>query len=417
MVIWYLNHYATPPQYNFPGRPFNLARYFLEKGHTVINFCASFHHLRKKSAGTEDIDQIRLFSDVPYYHIKTIKYRGNGIFRIINMLGYTFGLLRLEKKITTGELSKPDIVIPSCVHIFSYLAASYLKRKIDIKLIYEVRDIWPLSLIELAGVSPFNPLIIWMKRIERKAYTEADAVVSLLRNGLEHMQPLGLRPERFHYIPNGVNQEEWNTTSVSIPETHKKVFDWCRKIRKMIVIYTGAHGPPNALDQIFQLRKFVKNGDFPYHFVMIGEGVIKDQLMKQANSEEISFVSFLPGVSKDVARACIEKADICFMPLQESSVFRFGVSPNKLGDYFMAGKPVLYAAKAGNDPVKESGAGISVPPYQARQLYEALRAFSEMSSVEIYEMGHRGKQYALQNLEWSVLGKRYLDICENLIGT
>jgi hypothetical protein len=69
------------------------------------------------------------------------------------------------------------------------------------------------------------------------------------------------------------------------------------------------------------LKKLVKNDDFPYHFVLIGEGVIKDKLMKKANSEEIRFVSFLPGVSKDTARACIEMADICFMPLRESSVF------------------------------------------------------------------------------------------------
>ncbi len=417
MIIWYLNHYATPPQYNFPGRPFGLSRYFIGKGHTFINFCASYHHLRKKPAGPEDINHIRFFDDVPYYHIKTIKYRGNGIYRILNMLGYTLGIMRLTRKISAGKLNKPDIIIPSCVHIFSYLAASYLKKKNDIKLIYEVRDIWPLSLIELAEVSPLNPFIIWMKRIEHNAYIEADAVVSLLRNALKHMQPLGLNPERFHYIPNGVNREEWNRSSVSIPETHKKVFDLCRKQNKMIVIYTGAHGPPNALDQVFRLKKVVKNGDFPYHFVLIGEGVMKDKLLKQAQSEKISFVSFLPKVSKDVARACIEKADICFMPLRESSVFQFGVSPNKLGDYLMAGKPVLYAVKAGNDPIKESGAGISVQPYNPMQLDKALRKFSEMSSNKRYEMGKKGTQYALNNLEWSVLGKRYLDICENLMGT
>jgi glycosyltransferase involved in cell wall biosynthesis len=120
-------------------------------------------------------------------------------------------------------------------------------------------------------------------------------------------------------------------------------------------------------------------------------------------------------VSKDIARACIKEADICFMPLRESSVFKFGVSPNKLGDYFMGGKPVLYAVKAGNDQVKESGAGISVQPYDARQLDEALKIFSKMSVEEKYEMGQKGKHYALQNLEWTVLGKHYLNICENLI--
>ena len=140
------------------------------------------------------------------------------------------------------------------MHSFSFLAASRLKRKLGAKLLYEVRDIWPLALIELAGVSSWNPIIIWMKSIERKAYTEADAVVSLLPNALEHMQPLGLEPRRFHYIPNGVNQKEWNTESGTIPARHQKVFDWCREKNKLIVLYTGAHGPPNGLDQIFLLK-------------------------------------------------------------------------------------------------------------------------------------------------------------------
>ena len=41
-----------------------------------------------------------------------------------------------------------------------------LKEKLRAKIIYEVRDIWPLSLIELAGVSSWNPLVLWMKQID-----------------------------------------------------------------------------------------------------------------------------------------------------------------------------------------------------------------------------------------------------------
>ena len=149
--------------------------------------------------------------------------------------------------------------------------------------------------------------------------------------------------------------------------------------------------------------------------MLIGEGAVKDELIKQAQNESIHFVSFLPGVTKNIIRPCIERADICFMPLQNSSIFRFGVSPNKLGDYFMAGKPVLYAVSAGNNPVQDAGAGISVQPYHAQQLHEALRIFSRMSDAQRREMGARGKAYALQNLEWSVLGEKYLSVCKNLI--
>ena len=416
MIIWYLNHYATPPHAAFPGRPYHLASYFSHHGHRFINFCASFHHLRKSAASTSDLNHIKLFDGIPHYHLKTTRYRGNGFFRVINMLEYAYRVSRLDKKIKIGILQKPDIVIPSCVHLFSYLAADHLKKKFDVKIIFEVRDIWPLSLIELAGVPRHHPLIIWMKRIERKAYCEADAVVSLLPEARHHMQSLGLDSKRYFFIPNGVSRNEWDATPGIVPERHRQVFDWCKENKKLIVLYAGAHGPPNALDQIFRLKDRVGKIDKrPYHFVLIGDGALKAKLIKQAQDESIDFVSFLPRVTKDIIRACIEKADICFMPLQDSSIFRFGVSPNKLGDYFMAGKPVLFAVNAGNDPVKDAGAGISVQPYNTRQLHEALEEFSRMSVSHRQEMGARGKAYALQNLEWTVLGQKYLSICNDLM--
>jgi glycosyltransferase involved in cell wall biosynthesis len=416
VIIWYLNHYATPPHEAFPGRPYNLARYFNNSGHRFINFCASFHHLRKSAAASEDIDRLKPIDGVPHYYLKTTRYSGNGMFRIMNMLEYTYRVSRLDDKIHAGILEKPDIVIPSCVHLFSFLAAAQLKKKADVKIIFEVRDIWPLSLVELAGISKHNPLIIWMRHIERKAYREADAVVSLLPKAMDHMQPLGLDPQRFHYIPNGVSRAEWDDPPGIIPENHRKIFDWCKQNDKLIVLYTGAHGTPNALDQIFGLKEMMPN-DYacPFHFVLIGEGAAKTELIKQARDQSIDFVSFLPRVTKDIIRPCIDKADICFMSLQDSTIFRFGVSPNKLGDYFMAGKPVLYAVNAGNDPVQDAGAGISVQPYHAHQLHEALKTFCSMPAARRQEMGARGKKYALQNLEWNVLGEQYLGICKKLM--
>lgn len=332
------------------------------------------------------------------------------------MLEYTWRVSKLERQVQAGILEKPDIIIPSCVHIFSYLGAACLKKKFNTKIIFEVRDIWPMSLIELVGISPHNPMIIWMKLIERKAYREADAVVSLLPEAIDHMQPLGLDPQRFHFIPNGVSRAEWDGASGSIPASHQKVYDWCKENNKVIVLYAGAHGSPNALDQIFGLKKMMVNErDCPYHFVLIGEGAVKEELIRQANEESIHFVSFLPRVAKDVIRSCIKKADICFMSLQDSSIFRFGVSSNKLGDYFMAGKPVLYAVNAGNDLVQDAGGGISVQPYHAKQLHDALRKFCNMSEAQRHEIGLRGKEYALQNLEWAVLGEKYLNVCKNLI--
>jgi glycosyltransferase involved in cell wall biosynthesis len=81
----------------------------------------------------------------------------------------------------------------------------------------------------------------------------------------------------------------------------------------------------------------------------------------------------------------------------------------------MAGKPVVHAVNAGNDPVAEAGAGISTEPYNPGKLDSALRTFVAMGPAERERMGRRGRQYAMENLDWNVLGARYVTLCEGLM--
>ena len=415
MNIWYLNHYASPPGNGLPGRPYALARSMALLGHEVINFCAAEHHLRSGRAADDELNRIVVRDGVKYFQIPARPYQGNGYSRLMNMLDYSGAIRQLEELVGKGLLAKPDILIPSCVHLFTFSPARVLAKKMGAKLIFEVRDIWPLSLVELAGVSRWHPLILWMDFLERCAYRNCDAVVSLLPEALEHMGPRGLNRDDFHYIPNGINLDEWTGDGDPLPEEHKESFRCLREQGKLIVVYTGAHGPPNALDQIMDLAEINQNRNVPYHFVLIGDGVEREKLIQRSKEENLSFVTFLPRVTKRQAITAIRAADVCFISLKDVPVFRFGVSPNKLGDYLVAGKPVIYAIKAGNDPVRDAKAGVTVDPYNAAQLDTALQNFTQMSQVERDALGENGRKYALENLDWRVLGQKYADICESLL--
>lgn len=414
MNIWYLNHYATPSPYGSPGRPYALAINLEKLGHKVTIICATSHHARQ-SAPLGDHNQCREYEGVNYYHLPTRSYRGNGLNRLMNMLDFSRGIKNLSLKIDRKELVRPDILIPSCVHPLVFSPAYGLAKKYHAKLIYEIRDIWPLSLVELSGVPPMHPVVLWFKWIERKAYRQADAVVSLLPNALEHMAPLGLEKRKFHFIPNGINRQEWEAPSEPLSEEHEKVFRQIKDQGKLIVLYAGAHGPPNALDQILNLAQINNDKNKPYHFVLIGAGVEKQRLMQRVRDASISFVTFLPTITKQQVISALALADVCFVASQKNKIYRFGTSPNKLGDYFMSAKPVLNALDAtGNDFVKDAGAGITVDPYDTDQLEDALKRFCAMPKEERKAMGENGRRYALENLDWEVLGRRYASICESL---
>ena len=81
----------------------------------------------------------------------------------------------------------------------------------------------------------------------------------------------------------------------------------------------------------------------------------------------------------------------------------------------MAGKPVIHATNAGNDPVAEARAGITVPPYDPQELDKALLQFCEMSEEQRTNMGKNGTDYALKNLEWNLLAEKYNEIFTTLL--
>jgi glycosyltransferase involved in cell wall biosynthesis len=110
----------------------------------------------------------------------------------------------------------------------------------------------------------------------------------------------------------------------------------------------------------------------------------------------------------------VARADACFIGWQDRPIYRYGVSANKLFDYLMAGRAVVHAIAGCEDPVGASGGGIRVPPYNPPELDRALRALAAMSAAERDAMGERGRRHVIDEYEWSVLGRRYSDLCRRL---
>jgi glycosyltransferase involved in cell wall biosynthesis len=277
---------------------------------------------------------------------------------------------------------------------FSRLIHQYVQKN-DFKNFYNVLP----ATSESQSIKPDNTSLENLKKIE----FYKDIIIILPDDA------------RYHYIPNGVWANEWGNKPVKVPSAHQRIFDWCTHHKKLKIVYTGSHGPPNALDQILALKKTVGRRDVPYHFVLIGDGIQKSELMVQVERQRISFIDILPRVKQDEIPAILNQADVCFLGWQKKPIYDLGISPNKLCDYFLAAKPVLHAYQGSHDPVAAAGAGITVEPFNPRQLDDALRKFCEMTDAQRQFLGANGKKYALAYLEWSVIGENYYRICRHLV--
>ena len=169
--IWWINHHAVPPVVPGGTRHFSLAKSLKKLGYetTIIN--GSFDHLNSHFQEKGDFGKnlkeplLRSYEGVDFYSIPTPYYVGNAsIGRVKNMIAFYFGAMKYLRGVK--ELPKPDLIIGSVVHPFAAYAGYRLSRYYNVPFIYEVRDLWPRTLVELGRISSKHPFVILLDKLD-----------------------------------------------------------------------------------------------------------------------------------------------------------------------------------------------------------------------------------------------------------
>ena len=399
MNILLINHYAGGLKYGMEYRPFYMAREWIKMGHSVTIIGADFSHLRKKQpeAGEEFIEGIR------FIWLKSLKYQGNGIKRVCNILKFVLDLYFFNFKNIN-----PDLVIASSTYPLDIYPAQYIAKKYNAKLVYEVHDLWPLSPMELAGMSKYHPFIVLLQMAENYAYKKVDKVISMLPRAEQHMLEHGLAHNKFEYVPNGIDIEE----AIKSQNTNIKE-DFVLELKakgNFIVGYTGGHAISNALS--FLIKAASKLKDEKISFVLIGSGNEKSKLIDIVIKKQLSNVFFLDQIEKKEIYSMLKNFDVLYIGWQKKSLYRFGVCPNKLFDYMMAGKPIIHSITAGNDLVAEANCGISVPAEDEDAIAKAILRMKSLSKDEKEVLGFNGKKYVMEHHDYKILAGKFLKLIE-----
>ncbi|MDF1826991.1 MAG: glycosyltransferase family 4 protein [Legionellaceae bacterium] len=407
-VIWYCHHYAGSPSLGMSYRPYYFTQAFNQAGHNAFVIGASHHHLKQASEPQREAIKKQMIEDVPFILLKTRAYRENGLSRLMNMLQYAFNFRSHKKKIMklTG---KPDVIIVSSAHPFHFKTLEKLARQCGAKLIFEVRDLWPLSLIQLAKLHPLHPLACWIASIEKRAYQQADAVVSLLDKALPYMQSRGLASERFHVIPNGTNPGMFKLPQ-KLPEAMVDCIEVVKQTGAFLVGYAGALGEPNALKYLLMAMKKLASNQKKIHVFLLGEGALKAELQAYAAQENLDNITFFNSISKHEVPSFLRQMDVLYLGWNAVDLYQYGVSPNKIFDYMMAEKPILESGGAPDSMVERLGCGIRCEAANPDAIMHALVQMSELSAEECFAMGARGKQAVEQKYDYQVLAHEYLKL-------
>ena len=403
MNILYIDHYAGSMSMGMEFRPYYMAREWRKLGHKVRIIGADYSHLRVKQPQITKNYQITEIDGEEYQIIKAGIYEGNGAKRAISMFRFVGSLCLHSGRI--AEEFKPDIVISSSTYPLDSYAANRIAKKSKGKYIHEAHDVWPLTLVEIGGMSKSHPFVRVLNHAEKYAYKHCNKVVSILPNTLPHMLEQGLQSEnKFIYVPNGVVMEDWMNAK-GIDNEHKVLFDKLHEEGKFIVEYLGGHAISNALDQLIDAAKLTKDAEF----VLVGKGVEKERLMKRVQEEKIENVHFLPPVPKNQVPSILKEADALYIGAEHSSLYRFGVSMNKMYDYMMSGKPVLNGVVASNNEVEEAHCGLSFDSSKPEEIANAVNRIKQSSKDTLTEMGKRGSEWVKENCDYTKLAMTFLN--------
>ena len=405
MRILLINHYSGSVRHGMEYRPFYLAREWSRLGHAVQVVAASFSHVRSVQPAVRGGSAREGVDAVEYLWLRTPRYQGNGVRRVINIAAFCLQLAWRARRLACEF--RPDVVVASSTYPMDIWPAFLVARRARAKLVYEVHDLWPASPIELAGMSRWHPFIMLCQKAENDAYRFADVVISMLPKVAQHMQAHGLDLRKLHIVPNGISPEEWQSEPQALEAALAVHIAQEKSAGRQVVVYAGSHGVPNALGVLLDASAALQND--PFAFVLVGEGMEKARLEQRVAAEKLNNVRMFASIPKAQVPALLAQTDIAYIGWKRQPLYRFGIAPNKLMDYMMAGVPVLHSVEAGNDPVAEAGCGLTVVPESAQAVVQGVRQLAALPVQERRAMGARGRAFVLAHHTYPVLARRFLE--------
>jgi len=389
-------------------RIFQFSTEFKKRGHEVLIVAASYSHVRRVNPDVKNALTDEYVEGIKYKWIRTPKYNGSGIGRVLHMIVYNTRLWYYAGRI--AREFRPEVVISSGVTPLDFIGCHRIAKKAGARKFLEVGDLWPLTPVELGNFSPKHPFIRFMQYAEDFAYSNTDGVISLLPCAESYMIKHGLKSGRFHYIPNGIVMEDWIETA-ELPNEHFVKINELRGQNKFLIGFTGTHSISNALDTLLLVAKQLENTRA--EFILVGDGPVKNELIRTANEMGIRNISFLPQIRKNAIPAFLTEMDALYIGFQKSSLYRFGVSPNKIFDYMMSGKPIIQAIEAGNNLVKEAGCGVYSEPGNVEEISFAIKEIISFSPDKLSQLGSNGKKFVTENHSYDILTNKFLKVLEN----
>jgi len=390
----------VPPKYYPLARTTNFAKYLIRKGYSVTIFAASSVHSSNINLITDHSKKrTEIIDGIPYVYVKTDTYIGNGRARVINMFQFARRLPAVCQ-----DFPKPDVILASSATPMACMAGIKLAKIYKCKCIAEISDLWPESFVSYGLISRSNPLLKLLYAYEKKMYEKADKIIFTMAGGkdyiiekgwdFEHGGPIKLN--KIYHINNGVDLEVFDHNKKAYIANDEDIEDE----NTFKVVYVGAINIANKVEKIFEVAQLLKNQNIK--FLIWGRGNQLEVLRKRATDMFLHNVIFKGYVEKHYIPYIVSKAQLNILFGDHLPIYRFGVSPNKLFDYFASGKPTLLTFKTGYSLIEKYKCGTVIDGFDAKQIADAILYYKNINK-NVYDKYCENARKAAEDFDFKRL--------------
>jgi glycosyltransferase involved in cell wall biosynthesis len=386
MHLLIVNQYALPA--GAPGitRHGDLGRELVRRGHRVTVIASRFNYLTRRETAGGDVETR---DGVTFRWLDTGGYAGNDQRRVRSMVDYTLRGSWAGLRIRPG----PDVVLGSSPHPLAGAAALAIARRFRVPFVYEIRDLWPSALVDLGAIRRGGLAHRGLELLERILYRSASRIITVQPKSALRVAELGVDPAKCVHIPNATTL---TGEGDPLPESLDAIL--AAEGERFIVMYTGAHGVANGLDNIIDTADHLRAHDPATYgqlaFIFVGDGTERARLTRRARDAGHEHVHFHAPIAKASMPAALRRADVLLIHLADAPSFRYGLSPSKLSDYMAAGRPVLFSSHLDDTPLQQHQAGMTFEPGSPVALASAITHVLRLPEGERRAMGENGRRAA-----------------------
>lgn len=378
-------------QYYYPepvAFPHEFAKGMVKRGHTVVSITGFpnypygkvFDGYKQKLWAIEEIDGVKVIR-LPLYTDHSL----SAFKRSAYFLSLAFASTIL------GPLLAEPIDIIFVFHTLTMGLPSWILGLLRNKpFVFNLQDMYPESLTTVK-MSQKSFVYRSVDRVAKFIYERATAISVISPGFKKSLVVKGIDANKIHVIYN------WADESIYKPvQKNEQLAREHGLLNRFNVVFAGNMGPPQGLLNVIEAAKLLINTP-QIQFVLIGDGIEKESLIKAAIEHNLQNVKFISRQEASKMTDFYALADCLLVHLVDEPLFEITI-PGKTQSYLACEKPILMSVKGdAAQLIRDAGAGLVAQPSDPSDLAKVVRELYRMSAEERQAMGANGKSYFLRN--------------------